>query len=187
MYRLALVAAVAATLACAFPAWTPLASADGMPRAAALPAAATTTPPANCPWKDVKFSASLQAKTFKPGQLIVLSSVVTNHYTSTCSVVIGFDRGYDPTQVIVTHSGKFVWDACDLNNKAGACANLWMLKDLGPGGSYTLTSTWHQRWGLHAGKPVQVPAGAYEFGSGYTDLVDSVLHNASASVAFTIS
>jgi len=179
-------AAVSTTLAFALPTWTPAKVPD---RAEPSGSATTTTtqPPLLCPWKDVRFSASMKAKSFKPGQPVVLSSIVTNHGKATCSVVIGFDHGCDPTQVVVAHSGKFVWDACDLNNKVGARSNLWVLKDLRSGASYALTSTWHQKWGQHAGKPVQVPAGAYDFVSLYTDLINSVLYNASASVAFTIS
>ena len=129
----------------------------------------------------------MNGRVFKSGEAVVLTSTLTNHDMATCSVVIGFDHGYDPSQIVVTHSGKFVWDACDLNNKAGACSDLWVQKDLGPGADYVLTSTWDQQWGQGAGMPVQVPAGRYEFGSGYTDLIDSVLYNASASVVFSIS
>jgi len=128
----------------------------------------------------------MNARVFKPGQAVVLTSTVANHDAVTCSIVMGFDHGYDPSQAVVTHAGKFVWDACDLNNKAGACSDLWVLKNLGPGTHYVLTSTWDQEWGQGAGTQGQVPAGSYKFDSGYTDLINSVLHSASASVYFSI-
>lgn len=141
----------------------------------------------SCPWKDLKFSASMKATEFEPGQPVSLRSTVTNRDAVTCSITVGHDRGYDPTQVIINHVRKFVWDACDLDNKAGSCSNLWMLTDLAPGTSYKLVTTWNQLWGQGSGRPpVQVPAGTYKFGSGYTDLVNSVIHSVSASVAFVI-
>jgi hypothetical protein len=139
-----------------------------------------------CPWKDLRFSASMKARTFKPGQPVVLRSIVTNGDTVTCSVVIGYYHGYDPSQVVVNHAGRFVWDACDLDDKAGACADLWVMKNLGSGDSYVLTSSWDQRWGQDASGTGQVATGRYRFDSSYTDLIGSVLHNVSAGVAFSI-
>lgn len=141
----------------------------------------------SCPWKDLKFSASTKASNFGTGQPILLTSTVANHNSVTCSITIGHDHGYDPSQVIVNQATKFVWDACDLNNKAGSCSNLWMLEDLAPGASYVLDTTWSQRWGQGSGNPpTQVPAGHYVFASGYSDLINSVVHNASATVGFAI-
>jgi hypothetical protein len=176
--KLALAAAAVAAALAGFPTWG---SAENV-----TTKATTTNAVPSCSWKDLKFSASMKSRSFEPGQPVVLTSTVTNHSSDRCSVVIGHDHGYDPSQVVVNHTGKFVWDACDLDNKEGACSDLWMLKDLSSGASYTLTSTWDQKWGNGAGEPVQVPAGRYKFGSGYTDLINSVLYNASASVDFVI-
>ena len=167
-----------------FPAWGP--AANLAPRPAASAARLATQAPPRCPWDDLTFAALMKSRSFKLGQPVVMTSLVTNHDSHRCSIVVGYDHGRDPSQIVLKHGGKFVWDACDLDNKAGACSQLWMLQTLAPGASYRLASTWNQTWGPGARKSGQVPAGRYKFGSGYTDLIHGVLHNASASVRFRI-
>lgn len=152
--------------------------------AGARPDRPDTSPP-ECRWNDLRTVGGLNGRSFGRGQKVVMTTRVTNVGQSECTIVIGADHGFDPTQD-VRRSGNTYWDACWLRDRPGACFDIWLTHKLAPGGSYSLTSQWDQRTGTDSKPPRQVVAGTYAFVTDYADLVGSTVHNAVARLSFVI-
>ena len=78
---------------------------------------------------------------YGPGATVSMTLSATNTSTSACALGVG---PTSPSFVVTNQSGVEVWDNCYANDQPGACAMYLMMRDLGPGATFSKTVSWDQ-------------------------------------------
>lgn len=117
--------------------------------------------PALCGASAVRVGAETNHSRYRPGQLVKMTSTITNVSSTPCSVWLGLDPGFSPSFIVVNAKHNEVWDRCWNHDQPGGCFEILYQHRLNPGRSYHTTATWDQGSGTSARPPHQVPAGSY--------------------------
>jgi hypothetical protein len=133
----------------------------------ATTAATTTTTtrpkPALCAPSAVKITATTNRRAFAPGQMVKLTSTITNISKSPCSAWLGLDPGFSPGFIVFDAKKKEVWDRCWVDDHPGGCFEILYQRRLNPRGSYHAVATWDQGSARGSRPPRRVHPGTYTF------------------------
>ncbi len=121
------------------------------------------SPPPQCRSSGVRIVASTNRRSYKPGQPVVLTSLITNTSKKPCTVWIGFW----PSAIVTNDKGVEVWSRCWAHDEPGACSMVLTGYLLKSGRHYSETARWDQRSGIPGKAPTRVAPGTYRFATQY--------------------
>jgi hypothetical protein len=150
--------------------------------AAAVPAGggAGSKPPL-CAATAVRVSATTNRTSYVPGQIVKMTSSITNISKTPCSAWLGLDPGFSPSFAVVTPAKKEVWDRCWVNDHPSGCFEIVYQHRLDPGRSYHAVALWDQGSGTVSVPPQRVRPGPYVFYTFFQNIPRT------AKVRFTLS
>ncbi len=132
-------------------------AAASSPTGAAVP----HTKPALCAASAVHVTASTDRPSYAPGQLVRMTSTITNVSATPCSAWLGLDPGFSPSFIVVNSHKNEVWDRCWVDDHPGACFEILYQHRLNPGRSYHTVAVWDQGSAMGTQPPQRVHPGTY--------------------------
>ncbi len=151
--------------------------------AATTPTVTTTTRPKPplCSSSAVRITATTNGGTYGPGQMVKMTSTITNISKWPCSAWLGLDPGFSPSFIVLNGKKKEVWDRCWVDDRPGGCFEILYQRRLNPGGSYHAVAQWDQGSTRGSRPPRRVHPGTYTFWTHFQNIPGL------AKVRFTIS